>query len=327
LFNKHEAVSRRRIDVHHHIVPPSYARWLASEGLRDAGGREIPRWSAEDALALMDEHEIATAVVSVSTPGVHLHPGADRQGVARAKARELNEFAARLAQDHRGRFGFFATLPVLDVDAALEEARYAFDTLRATGVILLTNVHGRYLGAPDDEPLFAELDRRSAVVFVHPSELPAPRMDGMPPFAADFLLDTTRAAYRLVRNGIVRRYPSVRIILSHAGGFVPYASHRLALAMTADTQRPPSEVLEDFATFYFDTALSGSPAALPSLLAFAKPGHVLFGSDWPYAPPIAVGYFTGQLDAWAALDVAGHAAIDRGNAELLFPELANQENA
>jgi len=319
-------MSRKRIDVHHHIVPPAYASWLASEGLRDAGGRELPAWSAEDALALMDEHEIATAVVSVSTPGVHLHPKIGKD-VARAKAREVNELAARLAHDHPGRFGFFATLPVLDVDAALEEARYAFDTLHASGVILLANVQGRYLGAPEDEPLFAELDRRGAVVFVHPAELPAPRVDGMPPFAADFLLDTTRASYRLVRNGIVRRYPSVRIILSHAGGFVPYASHRLAIAITGDTQRPPSEVLEDFASFYFDTALSGSPAALPSLLAFAKPGHVLFGSDWPYAPPIAVSFFTGQLDAYAALDAAGHAAIDRANAELLFPGLASMERA
>src|SRR5512138_1984637 len=149
-------MARRRIDVHHHIVPPAYARWLASEGVRDAGGRELPPWSVEDALALMDQHEIATAVVSVSTPGVHLHPGADRNGVARTKAREVNEFAARLAHDHRGRFGFFATLPVLDVDAALEETRYALDTLHASGVILLTNVQGRYLGAPEDEQLFAE---------------------------------------------------------------------------------------------------------------------------------------------------------------------------
>ena len=120
----------------------------------------------------------------------------------------------------------------------------------------------------------------------------------------------------------MRRYRALKIILSHAGGFVPYASHRLAAAITAETQRPPFEVLDDFASFYFDTALSGSPAALPSLLAFAKPGHVLFGSDWPYAPPIAVGYFTAQLDAYGALDADGHAAIDRGNAEALFPRLA-----
>jgi len=312
----------RRIDVHQHLVPPAYAAWLRSRGVQDAGGRELPHWSVEDALALMHDHGIASAVLSVSTPGVHLDPGRRHDPDARAMAREVNEFAARVARDHPGRFGFFATLPLPDVDGALEELAHAFDTLHASGVMLLANTHGRYLGAPEDEPLFAELDRRRAVVFVHPSELPGPRVDGMPPFAADFLLDTTRAAYRLVHGGVVRRYPRLKIILSHAGGFVPYASHRLAAAITADTQRPPHEVLEDLASFYFDTALSGSPAALPSLLAFARPGHVLFASDWPYAPPIAVAWFTGQLDAYGALDAGGHAAIDRSNVEALLPELA-----
>jgi predicted TIM-barrel fold metal-dependent hydrolase len=292
--------------------------------MRDAGGRELPEWSAEEALAVMDAHDIATAVLSISTPGVQLRPTAGRDAASRAKARELNEFAARVAQDHPGRFGFFATLPVPDIDGALEEVAHAFDTLRASGVILLANVHGRYLGAPEDDPLFAELDRRRAIVFVHPGELPSGRIDGIPPFAADFLLDTTRAAFRLVRSGVMRRYPSLKIILSHAGGFVPYASHRLAAALTLETQRSPAEILEDFASFYFDTALSGSPAALPSLLAFAKPGHVLFGSDWPYAPAIAVSYFTGQLDAYAALDANGHAAIDRMSAEVLFPHFASK---
>ena len=314
-------MARGRIDVHHHILPPAYAEWLASNGLRDAGGRELPAWSVEETLALMDAHEIATAVVSVSTPGVQLRPTAGPDPGARSRAREVNEFAARLAGDHRGHFRFFATLTLPDVDGALDELAYAFDTLGAAGVILLANVHGEYLGAPEHEPLFAELERRRAVVFVHPAELPGARVEGIPPFAADFLLDTTRAAFRLVRNGIVRRYPSVKIILSHAGGFVPYASHRLTVAMVGETQRSAFEILEDFASFYFDTALSGSPVALPSLLAFAKPGHVLFGSDWPYAPAIAVSYFTGQLDAYAALGEDGHAAIDRGNAQVLFPEI------
>jgi predicted TIM-barrel fold metal-dependent hydrolase len=311
-----------RIDVHQHMVPPAYAEWLRSKGIRDAGGRELPPWSVEDALRLMDDHDIAAGVLSLSTPGVHLETGKTRDPVARARAREVNELAARIAHDHPARFGFFATLPLPDVDGALAEVGYAFDTLRASGVILLANTHGRYLGAPEAEPLFAELNRRRAVVFVHPSELPGPRVDGIPPFAADFLLDTTRAAYRLVAGGVVRRYPDVKIILSHAGGFLPYASHRLAAAIAAETQRPPFEVLDDLARFYFDTALSGSPAALPSLLAFAKPGHVFFGSDWLYAPPIAVSYFTGQLDAYAALDADGHAAIDRRNAEALLPQFA-----
>jgi hypothetical protein len=123
----------RRIDVHQHIVPPTYASWLRSKGLCDAGGRELPAWSVEDALALMDGHDIATAILSVSTPGVHLTPDTMRDPVARAKAREVNEFAARVAADHPDRFGFFATLSLPDVDGSLEELTYAFDTLRASG--------------------------------------------------------------------------------------------------------------------------------------------------------------------------------------------------
>jgi predicted TIM-barrel fold metal-dependent hydrolase len=159
-------------------------------------------------------------------------------------------------------------------------------------------------------------------VFVHPSALPGPSVPGVPPFAADFLLDTTRAAYRLVQGGFVRRFPNLRIILSHAGGFVPYASYRLAAAIAADGKRELPEVLEDFRSFYFDTAISGTPAALPSLLAFAKPGHVLFGSDWPFLPAFAVRGFTALLDGHAALDADGHAAIDHQSAARLFQEEA-----
>lgn len=317
--------NRNRIDVHQHVVPPAYAAWLRAKGVADAGGRALPSWSAEEALRLMDDHQIAGAVLSVSTPGVHLAAGSPRDAEARAMARDVNEFAARLSVDHPRRFSFFATVPLPDVDGALAEATYALDHLGAAGVILLANTHGRYLGAQEDEALFAEMDRRGAVVFVHPSTLPGPPVDGIPPFAADFLLDTTRAAYRLVQSGIVHRYPNLKIVLSHAGGFVPYASHRLAAALSVEAQRSPLEVLEDLASFYFDTALSGSPAALPSLLAFAKPGHVLFGSDWPFAPDIAVHYFTAQLDGFGALDAAGHAAIDRVNALALFPRFGDLE--
>jgi predicted TIM-barrel fold metal-dependent hydrolase len=316
-------MSRRRIDVQQHLVLPAWAAWLRSRGVRDAGGRELPAWSVEAALRTMDDHGIETAILSVSTPGVRPGPTPVPDAEARAMAREVNEFAARLAGDHPGRFGFFATLPLPDVDAALEEARHALDVLHAAGVILLANTRGRYLGEPEDEPLLAELAARRAVVFVHPPELPGPRIPDVPPFAADFLLDTTRAAYRLVRNGAVQRHPDLKIILAHAGGFLPYASHRIAAAITAEAGRPPGEVLQALGGFYFDTALSASPAALPSLLAFARPGHVLFGSDWPYAPAVAVSYFTGQLDAWRALDDDGHAAIPWLGAQALFASLAS----
>jgi 6-methylsalicylate decarboxylase len=159
------------------------------------------------------------------------------------------------------------------------------------------------------------------VVFIHPAELPAAPVPGVPPFAADFLLDTTRAAYLLVRNGIRTRYPNIRFILSHGGGFVPYASHRMAVAITADTGRSWADVLDDFASFYFDTALSSSAAALPTLLAFAKPGHLTFGSDFPYAPTAAGKLFAAGLETYPGIGAGTRAAIERSNALALFPRL------
>lgn len=212
-----------RIDTHQHFVPPAYARWLERQGLT-AGGLAIPPWSAAGALGLMDALGIRAAVVSISTPDVHLGDTAR----ARAMAREVNKFAARLAADHPGRFGFFATLTLPDVDGALAELAHACDTLGADGVVLLANVQGIYLGDAAFEPLMDELDRRAAVVFVHPAQLPGPALAGLPPFAVDFLLDTTRAAVNMARRGWLDRYPRLRIILSHGGGFLPYAAERVA---------------------------------------------------------------------------------------------------
>jgi 6-methylsalicylate decarboxylase len=309
--------SPRRIDVHQHVLPPGYVAWLDGKGIAAAGGRELPEWSAESALALMDDIGTATAILSVSTPGTG--PAADVAEAVRM-AKEVNDFSAELVEGHPERFGFFATLPMPFVGEAVTEAVRALDDLGADGVVLLANTNGTYVGQPDQEELFAELNRRAAVVFIHPADLPGPSVEGIAPFAADFLLDTTRAAYLLVRNQIRRRYPDIKFILSHAGGFVPYASHRMAVAIFGESGLNPMDCLEDFSTFYFDTALSGSPAALPSLLAFAKPGHVLFGSDWPFAPPPAVQYFTAGLDGYAG--IADHAPIDRDNALALFPRLA-----
>src|SRR5581483_10162836 len=130
---------------------------------------------------------------------------------------------------------------------------------------------------------------------------------------------TTRAAYLLVRNGVRQRYPNIKFILSHAGGFVPYASHRMAVAIMSDTGPSPADSIDEFSSFYFDTALSSSAAALPTLLAFAKPGHITFGSDWPFAP-VAVGkLFAAGLETYPAIDAGTRTAIDRTNALSLFP--------
>lgn len=307
----------RRIDVHQHIVPAFYRDLLAKQGIAEAGGRALPDWSPEAALELMDLLGTATAIVSVSTPGAGF---LDDPAEAAHLARRLNDFSADLAAGHDGRFGWFATLPMPDVTASATEARRALTELGADGVTLLANNRGGYLGAEGQDSLWQVLNEHAAVVFVHPADLPAPPVEGIPPFAADFLLDTTRAAYLLVRNGIPRRFPNIRFILSHAGGFVPYSSHRMAVAIAADTGRSPLDVLDDFRDFHFDTALSSSPAALPTLLAFARPGHVLFGSDWPFAPTPAGQYFANGLDSHP-LAPGPLKAVNHANAEALFPRL------
>ena len=307
-----------RIDTHHHAIPPDHRKALRKAGIDESGGRALPDWSPEASLQAMSELDVATAIVSVSAPGTTFLPKPDD---AAPLARDLNDYSANLVAAHPDRFGFFATVPMPHVDAAVAETVRALDELKADGAVLLANNAGTYLGQDGQDDLFATLDERSAVVFIHPAELPGPTVSGIAPFATDFLLDTTRAAYLLVRNGIRRKYPNIRFILSHAGGFVPYASHRMAVTILDDTGRSPADSLDDFAGFYFDTALSSSAAALPTLLAFAKPGHITFGSDWPFAPVAAGKLFAAGLDTYPDMDDSTRTAINRTNALTLFPRL------
>jgi predicted TIM-barrel fold metal-dependent hydrolase len=238
-----------RIDVHHHVFPPGYVRALRRIGVAQTGGVPLPRWRAERALAIMDRQGIATAVTSISAPGVHFGDA----GLARELARECNEFSAGLIRAHPGRFGGFAILPLPDVHAALEELRHALDVLRLDGVVVMTSVDGRYLGDPAFEPLLAELDRRAVPTFVHPntrmddepgqrhsSAVPYPfdsillkvhrtRLTSLPASMVDWPFETTKAAAGLLLGGALERFPRIPFILSHAGGAVPYLAWRLAV--------------------------------------------------------------------------------------------------
>jgi 6-methylsalicylate decarboxylase len=313
--------SAHRIDVHQHVVPPFYAQALASHG-GDPSGSITPDWSPQSALDFMDSQQIATGILSVSTPSV---VGWTRT-VRREMARRINEYTADLVADRPGRFGSFATLPLPDVDGAIEELGHALDTLHADGVVLMASYAGKYLGDPVFEPLWAELDRRRAVVFEHPGDTPGqpplPPTAGVAPPMTDFPFETTRTGVQLVLNGVLDRYPRVRIILSHAGGFLPYASLRFAeLARVFQPGAPsPDAILASLRRFYFDTALSSGPA-LPTLKAFAGPGHILFGTDSPYDHGVSAA-FTATLDADDSLTADDQAAISYRNAQALFPRLA-----
>lgn len=305
-----------RIDTHQHLLPPEFLNALERRGMSAWAPQT---WSVDGALALMDRYGIATGVLSLSTPGPNLGDDAE----ARVLARRVNERQAALVQARPDRFGMFACLPLPDIDGSLVAIAHAYDDLRTDGVVILANSRGVYAGDPSFDPVMEELNRRSAIVFIHPGPLPGPPVKGIHPSLADFLLDTTRAAINLVSRSIPRRFPRLRIILSHGGGFLPYAASRIAsLSGVIDRQVDDAAMMADLRSFYFDTALSGSPSALPSLLAFAKPGHVLFGSDWPYCPEATVGRFTAGLDVFTGPNAAARRAIDRGAAEALFPRLA-----
>ena len=310
-----------RIDVHQHVVPPFWAHALPTHG-GDPSGTVIPQWSPDSAIDFMDSQQVATGILSLTAPSVIGWDKSER----RRMARRVNEYTADLVTKRPDRFGNFATLPLPDAEGALWELEHALDTLRADGVILLANYAGKYLGEAAFEPIWSELHRRHAVVFVHPGQPPLPTAAGVPGPLVDYPFDTTRAAVQLVLNGIVDRYPGARIILAHAGGFLPYASHRFA--ELARVFRPaaakPADILAAFQRFYFDTALSSGPAALPSLKAFAGSGHMVFGSDFPYAPAGIGASFTAKLDADNSLTADEHRAINHGNACALFPRLARR---
>jgi predicted TIM-barrel fold metal-dependent hydrolase len=315
-----------RIDTHQHIVPPGYARWMHQKGIR-SGGLSLPSWSERSALKFMDGSDVQTGILSLSTPGVYLGDALE----ARRRAREVNEYTAEVVAGRPDRFGFFATLTLPDVEGALTEAEYALGSLHADGVVLLANNDGRYLGEPEFEPLLEFLHRRQAVVFIHPSELPGPAVPGIPTFAADFLLDTTRAAISLILSGAMEKYSGIKFLLAHAGGFAPYIASRILLTMlnNRDLALSALAALTDakqsiLRRFYYDLALSASPTTLPTLLEVADPRRITYGTDFPFAPSMAIGLLNAQYENYR-LQPSLRAAIDRGNAESLFPRLKHSQ--
>lgn len=314
----------RTIDVHQHLLPDFFWR-ETNEGTSPVGGIMPPPWSEASALAFMDDAGIDAAVLSISTPGVHV--GDDTR--ARALARRCNEFAATLVQSRPDRFGSFAALPLPDVDGALEELSYALDVLKLDGALLFSNVQGIYLGDSRLEPVFTELDRRAATVFVHPNPSPDPVAHrlGLPDSLIDFTADTTRAIAEMLYSNRFARTPNVKYIFSHAGGTIPYLAGRFAIV---DEMRviPGADgrgtAAETFRGLHWDTALAFGDPVLRMLRSVAGLDQVLCGSDYPYfRRDLAIGCIA-ALTRSEELSTGERDAVMGANALRLFPRLAQK---
>jgi len=312
----------RLIDTHHHFYPPEYQKaWLDWE---DA--RKIPHftqqvgWSVEKAISQMDAAGVRTGILSLaSTPGLWFDAGVP---AAVAMARTCNEFGAKMVRDHPGRFGLFATLPMVDVDASLKEITYAFDVLKVDGVGLQTNYADKWPGDPVYKPVFEELNRRKAVVYFHPLVAACcGRLSvGTFPAVIEVPHDTTRAVASLLLSGTLARNRDIKWLFSHAGGTVPMLAGRMEyfFKFRKDAgEIAPNGFEAEFRRLYYDTANATHPASMAALLKLIPESQITFGSDYPYVP----------MDTQAAnlrklgLPEATVQAIESGNAISLVPRL------
>jgi len=314
-----------RIDVHHHFVPAEFVAHLARTTPHWTGGPPIPNWNLDIGRETMERNGIATAIAS---PVPHVHWG--DLAAAQHWARYLNEFAARAIHDDPMHFGGLATLPLPDTQAACRELEYALDELKLDGVIVFSNSRGIYLGDARFAPLFEELERRRAVVFIHPNMSPDPTAHklGLPDALIDFVADTTRAVAQMHYSNRFALTPNVKYIIAHAGGTIPYLAGRFRIVDEMKVM-PGGEArgtaAETFRRLYWDTAASWSDPVINMLRATVGLDRVLFGTDFPYLRRDLAIAGAGELRRTPAIDEAEYKAVLGGNALQLFPRLAMRQ--
>jgi 6-methylsalicylate decarboxylase len=307
--------AKTRIDVHHHFLPKFHVDAMMAPGRRASGAP--PQWSPALSLEDMEKSGIATAVLSIAQPGVWY---GDNVEEARALARELNEYGARLVRDHPGRFGLFAAIAPPDVQGSLKEIEHALDTLKADGIGLLTSYQDKYLGDPSFAPVYEELNRRKAVVYVHPTTPACCRglVPGIPPGSIEYATDSTRTIAHLVFSGAAMKFPDIRWIFSHSGGTLPFLTSRfIRLAEERKPANLPDGPLPEFRKFYYELAQGNTPGQIAALLKMVSISQVLYGTDYPFRNGAEVN--RGIAD-WG-FAAAEQQAIERDNALRLLPRL------
>lgn len=306
------AAKPHRIDVHHHISPPAWVEALKKAGLDSP---PVVNWTPQKSLDDMDKAGVATAITSPTLPGVGFLPAAEAGAVARAS----NEFAAKLADDHKGRFGRFAQMPMPYVDETLKAIAHALDTVKADGISLFTSYGDKYLGDPAFAPVWDELNRRKATVFVHPTDPKccSANVAGFSPIYIEYGTDTTRTVASLIFNHTAERCPNVNLIFCHGGGTVTALTDRFMVQMLRTPKYKDftaEGVTAQLKRFYYDTAQASNPIAMASLTKLVASTQIVYGTDYPYR--------TGEEHTKALAAIFGPEdlkKIERDNALRLLP--------
>ena len=285
------------VDVHAHFVTESYINAARAGGHEHPDGMAgWPTWSAQENLRLMDQWGVDRAILSISSPGVHF--GEDQ--AARALAKEVNDAGAAIRATHPDRFGHFASLPFPDVQGSLDELDRALDELGSDGVSIETNAHGQYLGDESYSPLYDELNRRRAIVFVHPTSPQCAQQISLnrPRPMLEFIFDSTRTVSDLVLTGSLQRWPDINWVFTHGGGTLPLLAERIELFRTVfsegGTEQP--SVPEQLSKLWFDIAGTPFPHQVPALVAAFGSERILYGSDYCWTPAVGVTAQVASID-------------------------------
>ncbi len=310
-----QGLARTRIDVHHHFIPPVHVEAMMAPGRR-AGGAP-PKWTPQMSLEEMDKSGIATSILSIVQPGVLF--GKDF-AESRKLARLLNEYAAKLVQDHPGRFGLFAAIAPPDIEGSLKEIAYAYDTLKADGIGLLTSYGDKYLGDAAFAPIYEELNRRKAVIYVHPTtpDCCAGLVPGIPPGSIEYATDSTRTIAHIVFSGTATKFPDIRWIFSHSGGTLPFLTGRFIQQQRVQKHAHLKDgPMPEFAKFFYELAQGNTPGQLAALLKMVAVSQLLYGTDYPFRGGAEVN---AGIAAWG-FNPQELRAIERETALGLLPRL------
>lgn len=311
--------SRGAIDVHHHLLPPSFLDPIKNQ-LVASGRTNLVDWTPSVSIDRMDKKGIATAILS---PALRLVGDSFSNGteMARGMVRTHNEYNAQLIKDYPGRFGMFAALSLPDQEGSLKEIEYALDVLKADGIGLWTSYLDKWPGDPAFAPVFEELNRRKAVVFFHPSTATCCRnlMPGIAPGVIEYDIDTGRAITSLLVNGTFAKFPNIRFIFSHSGGILPVVAARIADDFPeGHAASAPHGVPYQLKKLYYEVAHATSAPALAALTRLVPMSQIMLGTDFPMVDDMDITLRGLTAYGFSAADLR---SIHRANAEQLFPRL------